>query len=255
MKTALITGASIGIGTELARLIAQDYDHLILVARTKKALEIVGRELKETHKISYEAVPADLSTEKGVEQLISRLKKNKTKIDLIVNNAGFGLLGKSVDLSHTQQMDMISLNVSALTRLSLFAGSQMSKNGGGGIINVGSIVAFMPGPFMSVYFASKAYVLSFSQALATEFRDENIQVTCICPGSTKSEFHKRSRMPITKSRRAAMMEAEDVARIGYEGFKAGKAIVVTGTTNKIITFLTRFFSRGFLARLVVRSTS
>jgi len=252
MKTALITGASVGIGTELAKLISEDYDHLILVARNKKALEAVGAELKEKHKITYEALPADLSSEQGVEKLIAHLKKNKTQLDLLVNNAGFGLVGKTPELSHTEQMDMIALNVSALTRLSLFAAEQMSKNGGGGIINVASIVAFMPGPFMSVYFASKAYVLSFSQALTTELADENIKVSCICPGSTKSEFHQRSGMPITKARQAAMMEADDVARIGYEGFKAGKAIIVTGAANKLMTFLTRFLPRGLLSRLVVR---
>lgn len=245
-KTALITGASSGIGLELARLFAKDNYDLVLIARRKQKLEELKHEL-EKHNLKVYVFSADLTELDAPQKIHDYTQSNNIHIDVLVNNAGFGVYGYFSSTSREKELNMVQLNVTALTNLTKLFMPHMIRQKSGGILNVASTAAFQPGPKMAVYFASKAYVLSFSEALHNELKPHGISVTCLCPGPTKTEFESRAATEEKMSLfNGSIMDAKTVAQIGYDGLQKQKAVVVTGLKNKLLIFIGRFAPRSFI---------
>lgn len=253
MPYALVTGASLGIGRELARECARDGYDLILTSRSRRQLEAVSEELTSTTGKDIRIVPCDLSVPNAGRQLFGEVQRLGVPVEMLINNAGFGLLGRFWQVDHAREMQMLQLNVAALTELSRLFLPQMVAAGKGFVMNVASTAAFQPGPLMAVYYASKSYVLSFSVALANEAKEFGVKVSCLCPGPTRSEFAERAGMTQTKLFGGGnSMSPARVARIGYRALKAGKAICITGRTNALMAFLTRFAPMRFTASMARR---
>ncbi|MFA5196741.1 MAG: SDR family oxidoreductase, partial [Bacteroidales bacterium] len=187
-KTALITGASSGIGLELARIHASKGDNLVIVARNKTKLDELKTELESQYKISVYTLGRDLSMADSAKEVYEEIKKQNIKVYYLINNAGYGNYGYFTETSWKKEADMIQLNITTLTQLTKLFLPDMIKNGGGKILNLASTASFQPGPLMAVYFATKAYVLSFSQALNNEVKPQGVTVTALCPGLTESNF-------------------------------------------------------------------
>ena len=249
MPTALVTGASTGIGRELAFIAAADGYDVVLVARTAEPLETVAAEIQR--KTSRKAVifPIDLSEPNAAHALTKSVSEAGLTVDVLINNAGFGLIGKFWELPEDQQVQMIELNIGALTQLTRLCLPAMVERRSGFILNVASTAAFQPGPLMSVYYASKAYVVSFSEAIHNEAKDFGVKVCCLCPGPTSTEFLKRAGMAETKLFKGSAMSAAEVAQIGWDAMRAGKSLVVAGALNATIAFLTRFGPRQMIASI------
>ena len=249
-ETALITGASSGIGLELARLFAADRRELVLVARSRNTLTELARELEQQYGCRVRTMPADLTDPAAPEQLFKALEAEEVQVDVLVNNAGFGARGAFVELDLAQQLQMIQLNITALTHLSgLFLPGMVSR-GRGGVLNVASTAGFQPGPNMAVYYATKAYVLSLSEALTEEVRGSGVTVCCLAPGATETRFAQRAAMEDTLLFRMGTMDAARVAREGYQGLRRGRDLVVPGVTNRLGVFSLRLLPR-FMARKLV----
>ena len=241
----LITGASAGIGSALARVFAANGHELMLVARRADRLNALADDIAGRGHRRPIVTSVDLQARDAVRQIDAALAAQGAEPDIVVNNAGFGLLGAAVALDRAEQLAMIDLNVRALTELSL-AWIDSLKRHRGGILNVGSVAGFLPGPGMAVYYATKAYVLSFSQALNYELKDAGVRVTVLCPGPVPTEFQARAGVSSTTFPRLLARSAERVADEGYRGLKAGRAIVVPGGSNKVVTVLTRLVPRRLL---------
>jgi short-subunit dehydrogenase len=244
----LITGASAGIGEALARVFAEHGHDLVLVARRKERLAAVADSIAAEGRNRPQVLSIDLEQPDGTSRLAEELLARGLKPAIVVNNAGFGLLGAAANLDRTQQLAMIDLNVRVLTDLSLRFIDGMPEHGGG-IINMSSIAGFLPGPGMAVYFACKAYVLSFSQALHRELRPRGIHVTVVCPGPVPTEFHKRGGIAGDLLPRKLMRSASRVAREAYVGFVNGRCLIVPGFDNQVLVALTRFLPRSRLLDL------
>jgi short-subunit dehydrogenase len=250
-RTALITGASSGIGEELAGLFAGDGFDLVLVARTEHKLHELGRSLAGAHGIHHTVVAADLSDPTSPAPLVAQLEADGIHIDALVNNAGFATYGRFVDSDLEGELRMLQVNVVALTHLTWLLLPEMVARRSGRILNVASTAAFMPGPLMAVYYASKAYVLSFSEALADELRGSGVSVTALCPGPTRTGFQARARMEDSKLVRGRqLMDAATVARAGYAGLIAGDTVVIPGMMNRVQAFLPRLLPRAVVRRAV-----
>lgn len=251
-ETVLITGASAGIGVEFARLFAADGAALVLVARRVDRLETLAAELRNRNGSTVLVIAGDLSDPRYPGELCDKLQADGVTIDVLVNNAGFGARGDFADLDFKRQCDMVQVNVTAPTVLSRMLLPGMVARRRGGILNVASIAGFQPGPYMGVYYATKAFLLSFSEAIAEEVRGKGVTVSCLCPGPTITEFGQAAGMDSTIVFRHWAMTAEAVARIGYDGFRRGKAVVVPGLLNKISTLVVRVIPRSVVRRLVAR---
>ena len=250
---ALITGASAGIGLELAKLFAADGHDLILVARRAETLNSLATELRQRLGIAAHVRPADLSDPAAPSQLCDWVAAQGLAVDILVNNAGFGALGPFADLPVERQLGIVDLNVRALTELTHRFLPAMRARRGGRILNVASVAGFLPGPYMAVYYATKAYVVSFSDALAEELAGSGITVTCLCPGFTATEFQAVAGMSGLRAlARIRPMSAEAVARLGYRGLMDGRRTVVTGAQNRIGVFGMRLMPRRWLAKLTAR---
>lgn len=248
MKTVLITGASFGIGYELAKIFAKEKYNLILVARNLERLNQIKDELQNSD-IKILTIQKDLSQPNSAKELFDEINKNNFEIDILINNAGFGLLGPFAELDLQTQLDMIQLNITSLVQLTHLILPQMIKRKSGKIMNVASTAAFQPGPNMAVYYATKAFVLSFSEALSAELKSSGITVTALCPGPTKTEFQKRARMEninLERSKLIPYMTAEKVAQIGFDGLMKGKRVVIPGLLNKVGTKLVKIFPKSFV---------
>lgn len=241
MSTALVTGASSGIGRELAKLLRRDGHELVLVARRETALHELAHELG-----GATVVALDLSQRGAVASLTSLVPE----VDLLINNAGFGDSGPFAEADPARQLEMIDLNVRALTELTRAYLPGMVQRRFGRVMNVASTAAFQPGPFMATYFASKAYVLSFSEALAEEVRGTGVTITALCPGVTESEFHAVAGLGTTKVGMIKKPSAASVAEQGYDAMLAGTTVVVTGVFNKVGTLGVRVVPRALVRRLV-----
>lgn len=248
-RTVLVTGASAGIGVELARLFAANGDRLVLAARREDRLKTLAGELAERHGIVADAVKADLATPDGVKDFAIEVGRRGHVIDVLVNNAGFGLLGPFAKLSFDRQMEMIQVNVAAPTALAGLFLPGMLARGRGGILNVASLAAFQAGPEMAVYYATKAYLLSFSEALYEETKRSGVTVTALCPGPSPTEFGEVAGAQNANLFKVGVVSAADVAKAGFEGFQAKKPIVIPGAMPKIAALSTRLVSRGFTRRL------
>lgn len=244
-KTALITGASSGFGYEFVKLFAKDDYNLILVARNIEKLEEIKRKVSG---VEVTVIQKDLTLPGAVKQLYGEIKEKGWNIDVLVNNAGFGLLGEFDKLDVDRQINMIQLNVSALTELTHYALQEMKERRSGKILNVASTAAFQPGPLMAVYYATKAYVLSFSEALVGELKGTGITVTTLCPGASKTNFGKVASVEKTKMFSRAM-EADIVAQLGYNALLKGKGVIITGALNKIGAYSAKFLPRSFAAKI------
>lgn len=250
--TAVVTGASAGIGRELARALAAEGHDLVLVARSRERLEALAEELVEAHGVSARALPADLAEEGAPAAVARRVEAEEGRpVDTLVNNAGLGTYGPFADTPLEETLTVVRVNVTALTGLTRLFLPGLIERGRGRILNVASTAAFQPGPGMAVYYATKAYVLHFSEALATELRNTGVTVTCLCPGPTKTEFQARAEMEASGiARDAWLMDAADVARAGIRGMLRGKRLVLPGLVNKLGAFATRLAPRGAVARIV-----
>ncbi len=251
--TALITGASGGIGLELARLFARDGWSLVLVARRADRLEALAGELRERAGASVVVVPADLSRPGAADGIAGALRAGSRDVDALVNDAGFGVFGPFAATDLGAELGMIQVNVTALTQLTKLLLPGMIGRGGGRRLNVASTAAFQPGPLMAAYYATKAYVLSFSEALAEELEGSGVTVTALCPGPTATGFQAAAGMEKSKLvRRIGVLDAATVARAGYAGLLAGKRVVVPGVVNKILAQSVRLAPRRLLTAIVRR---
>lgn len=252
-QTALITGASGGLGLAFAHKFAENNYNLVLVARSEDKLRQLASDLQSAHGITARVLPGDLTDADLPATLHSTLQDEGVAVDVLVNNAGFASYGLFHELDLQRELNMIQLNIAALTHLThRFLGDMVARDQGR-ILNVASTAAFLPGPLMAVYYASKAFVLHFSEALANELKGTGVTVTTLCPGPTRTGFQSRADMEESKLVQNGLMDARTVAEAGYQGLLKGQAIVVPGLMNKINITLPRFLPRGLVTTLVRRA--
>ncbi|MFA7254713.1 MAG: SDR family oxidoreductase [Candidatus Omnitrophota bacterium] len=248
-KYALITGAAEGMGREFARLFAHNGYSLVLVDRNKIGLDALAEELRATDRVDVKTIFKDLSLSTSAEELKIEIDDQKIAVEILVNNAGFGVHGLFPDTDWKATESMLNLNMITATHLTRLFLPAMLQRGHGRILNVASTAAFQPGPFMACYFASKAYVLSFTEALAEELSGTGVTVTAFCPGPTRTQFQKQSNTEHIREN-AFAMEAAPVVEAGYRGLMKGKRLVIPGFTNKLLAILVRLAPR----RLVIKVT-
>ncbi|HZV12640.1 MAG TPA: SDR family oxidoreductase [Candidatus Kapabacteria bacterium] len=251
-QTALITGASSGIGYELAKLFARDGYDLILIARGEERLRSVAEELANQYKVKTKAIAKDLSLLSSSAEIYEQLTKEDIEIDVLINDAGFATFGPFAETELYAELDVIQVNITTLTQLTKLFLDGMVRRNRGRILNVASTAGFQPGPLMAIYYASKAYVISFSEALANELRGTDITVTALCPGPTRTGFQKRANMEDSKLSQGVIMDAATVARIGYKGLMKGKTIVIPGFKNKLLALSVRLSPRKMVTDVVRR---
>ncbi len=249
-RRALITGASGGIGYELARVFAKEGWDLILAARGLSKMNALAEQLTQSHGVSVLVIEKDLSLAASPQELFQETQSRGLHVDALVNNAGFGSFGPFDGSDLKSNTDMLELNVVALTKLTkLYLGPMLPRKKGW-VLNVASTAAFQPGPLMAVYYASKAYVLSFSEALSNEVKDAGITVTALCPGATETGFRDAAQMGRSKLFKKRAMLADRVAREGYRGMMERKVIVIPGLKNKIMVTSVRFAPRSIVPSVV-----
>lgn len=242
MSTVLITGASGGIGYELAKLFAHNHHDLILVARSGDKLAQVAAELQPTG-VNVKTVPLDLAQPLAPKFLFDQVQSAGTAVDILINNAGFGVYGEFGEMPIEEILGQIHLNITALTELTRFFLPAMIARHSGRIMNVASTAGFQPGPFMAVYYATKAYVISFSEAIANELQHSGVTVTCLCPGATYTGFAKRAGVEESRLFKAGAMNAERVASDGYRAVMEGRTLAISGAHNWLVAQSTRFAPR------------
>lgn len=243
-KTALITGASSGLGTEFARIHASKGDNLVLVARGKDKMDALKAELEKQYGISVYVIAKDLSEENAAKTVFDELQKQNINVDYLINNAGFGDFGFFAECDWEKQLQMINLNVVVLTHLTRLFLPEMIKNKFGKILNVASTASFQPGPTMSVYFASKAFVLSFSEAIANEVKGTGVTVTALCPGATATGFKAAASLDKSNLFKGnGIASSRAVAEFGYKAMMKAKAVVIHGFVNNIMAQSIRFAPR------------
>jgi short-subunit dehydrogenase len=253
-STVLITGASGGIGAELAREYARHGHALVLVARSTGALEALAEELRSTHSVEVRTVVLDLAAPSAADRLVAELDAAEVQVDVLVNNAGFALYGPFAGTDWGKESEMLQLNVATVTALTKKLLPGMLARRRGRILNVASTAGFLPGPLMAVYYATKAYVLSFSEALAEELSGTGITVTALCPGPTRTGFQARASMEASRLVNGKTLpDAAAVARAGYEGAERGAAVVIPGLQNRFQVSLVRFLPRSMVSRIVHRA--
>lgn len=245
----VITGASGGIGEALARVFAKNGHEVALVARREKEMVLLATELAVTCKYKPHVIAADLQRTDAPARIAHELLGRGLEPAIVVNNAGFGLHGEAATLDRAEQLAMLDLNVRALTDLSLRWIDGIVKHKGG-ILNVASVAGFLPGPGMAVYYASKAYVLSFTEALSRELEPQGVRVTALCPGPVLTEFQMRAGIDVKPPSRLLGRTADEVAQAGYDGYMAGKRVVIPGFGNKVVSFLPRLLPRGLVLRTI-----
>lgn len=246
----LITGASSGIGKALAAIAAAHGHNLVLVARNTDQLTAIARDLTERYPIHCEIISCDLATQGGVDTIIDTLTRKQLPVNILINNAGVGDYGLFAQSNRSTQLSMIDLNIRSLTELTHRLLPAMTSRGQGRIMNVASVAGFMPGPLMSVYFATKAYVLSFSEALAEELRESGVTVTCLCPGSTKTSFGATAHVSKTHSTRTSNVSADSVAQFGWKAMERGTPVAIHGFANRYSVWALRWMPRQFVRRAV-----
>jgi short-subunit dehydrogenase len=250
-RVTLITGASAGIGTELARIFAAEGHRVALVARRADRLASLADEIVAAGGAAPILIACDLEQTDATDKIVAALAAEGVEVEYVVNNAGFGLFGKAIELDRAEQLGMIAVNIRAMTDLSLRFSDHLIRHRGG-ILNVSSISGFMPGPGMAVYYASKAYVLSFSEALRGELAPHGVRVTALCPGPVPSEFQARAGFEPGLDSAILNVSPSDVAKAGYRGLMANKRAVLPGFGIKMVPFLLRLFPRGFILAAVGR---
>jgi short-subunit dehydrogenase len=250
-KTTLVTGSAHGIGYKLAYIFGRNNYNLVLVDKDAENLAIISEEFRQKFGVDVKILVKDLSVSTSPDEIFTELQKAGIKIDVLVNNAGIGTYGVFSETDLTQELKLLQINIVSLTHLTKLFLKDMINQGYGKILNVASVAAFQPGPLMAVYFASKAYVLSFSEAIANELEGTGVTVTTLCPGPTASEFQKAAAMEESKiSHVNRMMTTETVAKIGYDSLMANKTIVIPGLRNKILAKSINFAPRKIVTKVV-----
>ena len=250
-KTALITGASGGLGLSFVKVFAKEGYDLVIVARNTQRLESIKADTEAEFGVNVKIVSKDLTNENAPHEIFLETEKENIKVDVLVNNAGFGDFGKFADSCVEKQSDMIALNVSSLVKLTHFYLKDMIERGSGRILNVASIAAFQPGPLMSVYYATKAFVLSFSEALAVETKGTGVKITALCPGPIKTDFEKRADLEESGLFKNLKVWSPDViAKFGYKKMMQNKTVCIKGGLNKLITFSSRLAPRALVRNSV-----
>ncbi|MBE9207046.1 SDR family oxidoreductase [Nostoc sp. LEGE 06077] len=250
-KTALITGAASGIGYELSCIFARNNYNLVLVDRNAVKLTEVSEKLQKESSILVKYIVKDLAESTAPDEIFRELQQANIQVDVLVNNAGFGTYGLFNNTNLNTELEMLQVNLVCLTHLTKLFLKDMIKQGEGKILNVASAAAFQPGPLMAVYFATKAYVLSFSEAIANELEGTGVTVTVLCPGTTASAFHERTGMAdsnLVKNKK--MMDAETVAQIGYDALMKGKTLVIPGLMNKFLAKIVTLVPRTLVPKIV-----
>ena len=246
----LITGATTGIGYELAKLYARDGKNLILIARSEDKLREVKEELSLYNTKIY-TLALDLAVNNSCEKILESVNKNNLTVDILVNNAGIGTYGYLNETDIERELNLIDVNIRALTELTKLFIPSMISNGEGAIMNVSSTAAFCAGPKMANYYASKAYVLSFTEALHEELKNNNIKVSCLCPGPIKTGFQEKAGIKKNENIKNSSMSAKNVASIAYKDFNRGKAIIIPGFKNKILVYLNKLIPRSLSRKIIL----
>ena len=252
-RTVLITGASSGIGYELALLFGRDGFDCVLTARSADRLEMLAEQLRKQHQVRVTVIPADLADPASPDRIFSALRTERIDIDVLVNNAGFPTYGHFAQLDTRRELDELQVNVVALTHLTRLFLPGMIARRDGRILNLASTAAFEPGPLMAVYYASKAYVLSFSQAIGNELTGTGVSVTTLCPGITRTGFQAAGAMEDSRLVQGRMADAASVALAGYRGVMARKSIVIPGLANKLLPLAVRLAPRSVVTSMVRRA--
>lgn len=248
-RTALITGASNGLGVEFAKIHAAKGDNLVLVARGKDKMNLLKAEIEKRHDVSVYVIGRDLSETGAPKTIYNELKTQKIKIDYLINNAGFGDFGPYEKSNWEKQLEMINLNITAVAYFTRLFLPDMIKNGYGRILNVASTASFQPGPTMSVYFATKAFVLSFSEAIANEVKGTGVTVTALCPGATATGFKTAASLDNSNLFKGSIATSKSVAEYGYNSMMKGKTVVIHGLINKLMAFSVRFAPRNIVTAI------
>lgn len=249
-ETVLITGASSGIGLELAKCFAADKSKLILIARSTDALEKLAVELRREYQVEVHVLTADLAKPESAQEIFDGLKGRGIIVDVLVNNAGFGLHGAFAELPLPRQLEILQVNITALVALTGFFLPGMLDRQRGGILNVGSVAGFLPGPNMAIYFATKAFVQSFTEALSVELHGSGVAVSVLCPGGTETNFSNIARGHRSRQAQSPKMSAAVVAVAGHRAFRRNQCICVPGATNKVLVAAPRLLPRAVVRKLV-----
>ncbi|MBM3156409.1 MAG: SDR family oxidoreductase [Chloroflexi bacterium] len=249
-KYALVTGASSGIGYELAKLLAKDGKDIVAVARSRDKLEELKREIEGKYGTKVKVLAKDLADPKAPREIFSELEKGKIGVDVLVNNAGYGVYGMFLETDLQQELDMIQVNAVALMHLTKLFVRGMVKDKSGYILNAASLCAFLPTPREAVYCSTKSFVRHFSEALANELQGTGVKVSCLCVGLAKTEFQKRAHMENCRAVQRKMMDAAVVAEAGYKALKKGKLIEIPGLIYKFAPWFARLAPRGVVLRVV-----
>jgi len=255
MSYALITGASSGIGYELAKLFAREKHNVILVARREERLDQITRELEENYKVMTHVIIRDLSQSQSVREIHDWVKKNDIRIDYLINNAGFIVYGSFSDTQWEEEQRMMQLHMNAMAHMIKLFLPDMINNKFGRILNIGSIGSFVPGPYNAIYCATKSYMLSLSEAIAEELHGSGVTVTTLCPGGTMTEFETKARRKHLNVPDSKGMKASKVASIAYRALIRGKRVVIPGLHNKIQVFAIRFFPRVIVTKIIKKMMS
>lgn len=248
----IVTGASCGIGYEIAQLFAKDKNNLILVARNEEKLNEIKKDFEQKYKINVIVIRLDLSVDNDVDYLYEYVEKNKIVVDNLINNAGIGNFGEFYKADCTKDLDMIKLNVYSLTKLMKLFLPNMIKRNKGGILNVASTAAFGVGPMMSVYYATKSYVLSLTESVSAEVKGTNVKIAAICPGPVDTGFQGKAGVKKAKIAKGYMMKADEVARDAYKNYNKGKTIIIPGYKNKVLVQSFRFLPRKVIGMAALR---
>lgn len=249
--TALVTGASSGLGKEFAHLLAKQGYTIVLLARREDALKRLASTLKEQYRVNTHVMVKDLSVPGAAKEVHNELKSKQLYVDVLINNAGFGDYQAFCDASETKMGNMMQVNMVALTELTRLLLPRMKKMKRGKVLNIASTAAFQPGPGMAVYFATKAYVLSFTEAIAEELKDSAVHISCLCPGPTATEFAAEANNQNTKMF-SKPMNAHDVASLGMKALNKGKVVQIAGWKNNVKAFATRILPRRTMRSIMGR---
>lgn len=249
-RYALVTGASSGIGCELAKLLAKHGKNLVVVARSQEKLEALKTEIESKHGTIVKVLPADLADPEAPPEIFNELEKEHIVVDVLVNNAGFGVWGKFSETDLQKELEMIQVNVTSLVHLTKLFLRPMLENKSGWILNVASLCSFTPVPLESVYCGTKASILHFSEALANELKGTGVSVACLCPGLVRTLFHKRANMEDTRVAKRKMMDATTVAQAGLDALEKGQLISIPGLQYKVWPLLARVAPRNIITGIM-----
>lgn len=248
----LITGASTGIGYELAKLFARDRHNLILVARDESKLETAKNELSK-YNVEVKILSLDLSKSEDIQGLFNYVEMNKLNVDILVNNAGIGTFGDFSEIEWVKEEALIDINIKVLTKLTKYFLPKIIECKNGGILNVASTAAFCSGPRMAAYYASKAYVLNLTEAIYEECKDSGIRISCLCPGPVKTTFQDKAGIKKSESAKKYLMDAEEVAKVSYKDFKKGKLIIIPGMKNKLLVIGNKLLPRRISRKIILKT--